>query len=108
MSRENFSDTRLQLFLRASLNSHKFNITLSSTFASTCSWHSACIHFASRAALASGGFVKTRIQSLSLLAPLAIALGMIVMGGTLHAQDTPSNSPDRQAQQPSQSPDTTQ
>lgn len=52
--------------------------------------------------------MKTRIQSLSFLATLVIALGMIAAGGTLHAQDTPSNSPDRQAQQPSQSPDTTQ
>ena len=52
--------------------------------------------------------MKTRIQSLSFLATLAIALGMIAMGGTLHAQNAPSNSPDRQAQQPSQSPDTTQ
>ena len=52
--------------------------------------------------------MKTRIQSLSLLATLVIALGMIAMGGTLHAQNSPSNSPDRQAQQPSQSPDTTQ
>ena len=50
--------------------------------------------------------MKTRIQSLSLLATLAIALGMIAMGGTLHAQNSPSSSPDRQAQQPSQSPDT--
>lgn len=49
--------------------------------------------------------MKTRIQSLSFLATLAIALGMIAMGGTLHAQNSPSNSPDRQAQQPSQSPD---
>ena len=52
--------------------------------------------------------MKTRIQSLSFLATLAIALGMIAMGGTLHAQDAPSTSPDRQAQQPSSSPDTTQ
>lgn len=52
--------------------------------------------------------MKTRIQSLSFLATLAIALGMIAMGGTLYAQDAPSTSPDRQAQQPSSSPDTTQ
>jgi hemolysin activation/secretion protein len=50
--------------------------------------------------------VKTRLQSLSFLATLVIALGMIAMGSTLHAQNSPSNSPDRQAQQPSQSPDT--
>lgn len=52
--------------------------------------------------------MKKRIQSLSFLATLAIALGMIATGGTLHAQDTPSSSPDPQAQQPSSSPDTTQ
>lgn len=50
--------------------------------------------------------MKTRIQFLSFLATLAIALGMIAMGGTLHAQNSPSSAPDRQAQQPSQSPDT--
>lgn len=52
--------------------------------------------------------MKTRIQSLSFLATVAIALGMIAMGGTLHAQNSPSNSPDRQAQQPSQAPDSNQ
>jgi cytoskeletal protein RodZ len=50
-------------------------------------------------------FVKTRIQSLSLLATLAFA--MICWGSVLQAQNTPSTSPDRQAQQPSSSPDTT-
>src|SRR5215469_299376 len=52
-------------------------------------------------------FVKTRIQSLSILAILAIAMGMICWGTALNAQNTPSTSPDRQAQQPSSSPDTT-
>jgi hypothetical protein len=47
--------------------------------------------------------VKTRIQSLSFLAALAFA--MICWGSTLNAQNAPSTSPDRQAQQPS-SPDT--
>src|SRR6516164_1032203 len=59
-----------------------------------------------RAALASGGFiVKTRIQSLSFLATLAIAL--LCWGSALNARNTPSTTPDRQAQQPSSSPDTT-
>jgi hypothetical protein len=49
--------------------------------------------------------VKTRIQSLSFLATLAIAL--LCWGSTLNAQNTPSTPPDRQAQQPSSSPDTT-
>ena len=52
-------------------------------------------------------FVKTRIQSLSILAILAIAVGMICWGSALNAQNTPSTPPDRQAQQPSSSPDTT-
>ena len=52
-------------------------------------------------------FVKTRIQSLSILAILAIAVGMICWGSALNAQNTPSTSPDQQAQQPSSSPDTT-
>ena len=51
-------------------------------------------------------FVKTRIQSLSILAILAIAVGMICWGSALNAQNTPST-PDQQAQQPSSSPDTT-
>jgi hypothetical protein len=50
-------------------------------------------------------FVKTRIQSLSFLATLALA--MICWGSALQAQNTPSTTPDRQAQQPSSSPDTT-
>jgi cytoskeletal protein RodZ len=50
-------------------------------------------------------FVKTRIQSLSFLATLALA--MICWGSALQAQNTPSTTPDRQAQQPSSSQDTT-
>src|SRR5258707_9569532 len=50
-------------------------------------------------------FVKTRIQSLSFFATLAFA--MICWGSALQAQNTPSTSPDRQAQQPSSSPDST-
>jgi hypothetical protein len=48
-----------------------------------------------------------KVQSLSFLATLAIAIGMISWGSALHAQTTPSTTPDRQAQQPSSSPDTT-
>ena len=48
-----------------------------------------------------------KFQSLSFLATLAIAFGMISWGSALHAQTTPSTTPDRQAQQPSSSPDTT-
>jgi cytoskeletal protein RodZ len=59
--------------------------------------------------LAIGGFVKKRIQSLSFLATLAIAVGMISWGSTLHAQQTPSTPQDPQTQQTPQStpPDTT-
>ena len=49
--------------------------------------------------------MKTRIQTLSFLAALVFA--MICWGSTLNAQNAPSTSPDRQAQQPSSSPDTT-
>jgi hypothetical protein len=49
-------------------------------------------------------FVKTRIQSLSFLAALAFAI--ICWGSTLNAQNAPPTSADRQAQQPSSSPDT--
>ena len=48
--------------------------------------------------------MKTRIQSLSFLATLAFA--MICWGSALQAQNTPSTTPDQQAQQPSSSPDT--
>ena len=49
-----------------------------------------------------------KIQTLSFLATLAIALGMISWGSALHAQDsTPSTTPNSQAQQPSSTPDTT-
>lgn len=51
--------------------------------------------------------MKNRIQSLSFLATLAIAIGLISWGGTLNAQTTPSTAPDQQtpsAQQPT--PDT--
>jgi cytoskeletal protein RodZ len=51
--------------------------------------------------------VKTRIQSLSFIAILAIATGVICWASGLQAQNTPSSTPDRQAQQPSQSPDST-
>jgi Protein of unknown function (DUF5818) len=52
-------------------------------------------------------FVKIRIQSLSFLAILAVAVGLVCWGSTLNAQDTPPATPDRQTQQPSSSPDTT-
>jgi cytoskeletal protein RodZ len=46
--------------------------------------------------------VKTRIQSLFFLATLAFA--MMCWGGALQAQNTPSTTPDRQAQQPDTTP----
>ena len=46
--------------------------------------------------------MKKRIQSLSFLATLAIAVGMISWGSALHAQSTPPSSSQQQ------SPDTTQ
>jgi len=52
--------------------------------------------------------VKTRIQSLSSLATLAIAIGMISWGSALHAQNAPTQTPDRQTQQPNATPDTPQ
>ena len=53
--------------------------------------------------MAPGGFVK-KIQTLSFLATLAIAIGMISWGSALHAQDTTPSTPDRQAQQPDTTP----
>jgi hypothetical protein len=51
--------------------------------------------------------VKTRIQSFSFLATLAMAMGMICWGGALSAQTTPSSPSDQQTPQtqPTPSPD---
>jgi hypothetical protein len=57
-----------------------------------------------RAALAPGGFVKIRIQSLSFLATLAVVLGMISWGSALNAQTTPSTPSDQQAPPPDTPP----
>lgn len=43
--------------------------------------------------------MKTRIQSLSFLAALALFVGMMSWGGTLQAQNTPSTPPDQQQPQ---------
>ena len=48
-----------------------------------------------------------KIQTLSFLATLAIALGMISWGSALHAQDATPSTPNSQAQQPSSTPDAT-
>ena len=51
--------------------------------------------------------MKTRIQSLSFLATLAVALGMVSWGSALNAQSTsstPSDQQQPQAQQPSPEP----
>jgi hypothetical protein len=56
----------------------------------------------------SGGIVKTRIQSLSFLATLALFVGMMSWGGTLHAQNAPSTPPDQQQPQSQQPSDTQQ
>jgi hypothetical protein len=46
-------------------------------------------------------FVKKRMQSLSFLATLAVAIGMISWGSALNAQTTPSDQQQPQTQQPS-------
>ena len=51
-------------------------------------------------------FVKTRIQSLSFLATLAVVLGMVSWGNTLHAQTPPTTPSDQQ--QPAPNPPTPQ
>jgi hypothetical protein len=48
-------------------------------------------------------FVKTRIQSLSFLATLAIAIGMVSWGSALNAQSTSSTPSDQQQPQAQQS-----
>ncbi len=49
--------------------------------------------------------MKTKLRSLSFLATLAVALGMISWGSALRAQMTPSTPPEQQTQ-PTQTPDT--
>lgn len=52
--------------------------------------------------------MKTRIQSLSFIATLAVAFGMVSWSSALHAQTTPSTSTDQQqTTQPQTSPDNT-
>jgi hypothetical protein len=50
--------------------------------------------------------VKTKIQSLSFLATVAVVLGLISWGSALNAQTTPSTPTDQQTAQPSSTPDT--
>jgi hypothetical protein len=50
--------------------------------------------------------VKTKIQSNSFLATLAVVLGMISWGSALNAQTTPSIPTDQQTTQPTPTPDT--
>src|SRR3954447_15317626 len=59
-------------------------------------------HFCDRAGLAPGGIVKIRNSSLSFLATLALAGGMISWGTALNAQTTPSTP--SQTQQPETQP----
>lgn len=51
--------------------------------------------------------MKQRIRSISFLATLAVAIGVISWGSVLHAQNTPAAPPDQQAPQTQQSPDST-
>lgn len=68
-------------------------------------WQSACYHFA-RAVWLLEDFVKTKIQSLSFLATLAVVLGLISWGSAANAQTTPSTPTDQQTAQPTPTPDT--
>ncbi len=47
-----------------------------------------------------------KFLTLSSLATLAVVIGMVSWGSELNGQTAPSTTPDRQAQQPSSSPDT--
>ena len=91
------------MFLSRTANSRRYNTESIRNGLVKISWQGACNNLRLRAALASGGLVKIRIQTLSFIA--ALAFGMICWGSTLNAQNAPSTSPDRQAQQPSSSPD---
>ncbi len=85
--------------------SRRFN---GADFARHCArlpWQSAC-YISAKSRMAPGGFVK-KMQTLSFLATLAIAIGMISWGSAAHAQDTTPSTPDRQAQQPTSTPDAT-
>lgn len=70
-------------------------------------WQTACLHSGDEPHRLLEDFVKTRIQSLSFLATLAVVVGMISSGGILNAQSTsstPSDQPSSQSQQ--STPDT--
>jgi cytoskeletal protein RodZ len=51
--------------------------------------------------------VKQRIRSISLLATLAVAIGVISWGSVLYAQNTPAAPPDQQTPSSQQTPNTT-
>lgn len=102
-----FAHSRLRLFLRRVHKSFLCNAQPGARASSSISWQSVCNSLAKEPHWLWRIFVKKRIQSLSFLATLAIAFGMISWGSTLHAQNAPSSTPDRQAQQPSSSPDST-
>jgi hypothetical protein len=63
-------------------------------------------YHSSRAALAPGGIVKNRIQSLSFIATLAVVCGMISWGSALHAQTTSTPSDPQTQTAPTPTPDT--
>src|SRR5450631_4261284 len=68
-------------------------------------WQGAC-YSSSRAVWLLEDLVKTKIQSLSFLATLAVVLGLISWGSALNAQTTPSTPTDQQTTQPTPTPDT--
>jgi hypothetical protein len=92
------------MFLSRAANSCRYNTQSGYAVSVTISWQSACNNCGQSRTGYWRIFVKIRIQSLSFLAALAFAI--ICWGSTLNAQNAPSTSPDRQAQQPSSSPDT--
>ncbi len=68
-------------------------------------WQGAC-YSSTRAGWLLEDFVKTKIQSLSFLATLAVVFGLISWGSALNAQTTPSTPTDQQTTQPTPTPDT--
>jgi len=99
---ENLSRNVTRLISEMSDKSRRFNGAGSIGCSAQLPWQGAC-YISAKSRMAPGGFVK-RIQTLSFLATLAIAIGMISWGSALDAQDTTPSTPDRQAQQPDTTP----
>jgi hypothetical protein len=102
--RRNFPDVRTGALLRDRAKPCKYNARREERNNVHLDGTTLAVH-SRRAVWLLEDLVKTKIQSLSFLATLAVVLGLISWGSTLHAQTAPSTPTDQQAQ-PTPTPDT--